>query len=93
MKEVHMSNRLRQIREAAAAAAPGDLLVIPKEDDEILTTEETAAMLKSPVATVRWWRHKGVGPKSFVLGSRKVRYRRSDVLAWLDEQYNKGAAS
>ena len=57
------------------------------EDDQLMTTAETAAFLHTPVATLRWWRHEGTGPKSFKLGARKVMYRRSDVLSWLEQQY------
>lgn len=55
---------------------------------EILTTAQAAELLNTPVATLRWWRYAGSGPRSFKLGARKVAYRRTDVLAWLDAQYN-----
>jgi len=54
---------------------------------DLLTTTETAELLHVPVATLRWWRHVGTGPKSFKLGARKVMYRRADVLDWLEAQY------
>ena len=66
------------------------------EAEPILTTQQTSELANIPIPTLRWWRHQGVGPRSFRLGARKVMYRRSDVLAWLDQQYNadapKGAA-
>lgn len=37
--------------------------------------------------TLRYWRHIGTGPKSFKLGARKVVYKKSDVVAWLEAQY------
>lgn len=55
--------------------------------DQLLTTAEVAEMLNVAVGTLRWWRHTSVGPKAFKLGARKVMYRRSDVLAWLETQY------
>ncbi|MGV0807052.1 helix-turn-helix transcriptional regulator [Mycolicibacterium setense] len=55
---------------------------------QLLTTNETAEFLHVPVATLRWWRHRGTGPKAFRLGVRKVMYRRSDVEQWLERQYN-----
>lgn len=61
------------------------------EVDQLLTTAQTADLLNTPVATLRWWRHQGVGPKAFRLGARKVMYRRSDVLKWLEAQYNEAA--
>jgi predicted DNA-binding transcriptional regulator AlpA len=35
--------------------------------------------------TLRYWRWKGMGPKSFRLGSRVV-YRETDVIMWIEEQ-------
>lgn len=57
------------------------------EANELMTTAEAAELLHSPVATLRYWRHVGVGPRSFKLGAKRVMYRRSDVEAWLQEQY------
>jgi hypothetical protein len=37
-------------------------------------------------ATLDFWRHKGIGPKSANLGGR-VMYRESDVEAWIAEQF------
>lgn len=65
--------------------------VTPMGEDELLTTAEVALMLRTPNATLRTWRYQGIGPRSFHLGPRGVRYRKSDVLAWLERQY--GAVS
>lgn len=51
-------------------------------DPEMLTIAEVATLLRVPVATLRYWRHRGDGPRSFRMG-RSVRYFRTDVLAWL----------
>ena len=56
--------------------------------DRILTTSEVSRLTSVPIPTLRWWRHQGMGPRSFKLGPRKVMYKESDVQAWLDEQYN-----
>lgn len=53
--------------------------------ETILTLPEVARMLRVPEATVRWWRHVGTGPKGFTVG-RYVRYRLSDVTAFIDAQ-------
>lgn len=58
-------------------------------DHEYMTTAELAALVRTPVETVRYWRHVGRGPRSFKVG-RRVLYRRADVQAWLDEQYAAG---
>lgn len=52
----------------------------------LLTVDEVAEDTRIPAATLRFWRHKGTGPKSFKLG-RRVVYRESDVLAWVEAQY------
>lgn len=51
----------------------------------LMTMEEAAELLHMPVATLRFWRHKGTGPASFKIG-RRVMYRRADVEAWIEEQ-------
>jgi len=48
-----------------------------------MTTPELAAFLGVPIATLRKWRREGVGPRAFKVG-RHLRYRCSDVEAWLE---------
>lgn len=55
---------------------------------DLLTTAEVSAEYKIPEATLRFYRHKGIGPKSFRMGGRRVMYRRADCDAWLLEQIN-----
>ena len=52
---------------------------------ELLTLPEAAEVLRAPVATLRYWRHLGTGPRSFRLG-RRVVYRLADVHAWIETQ-------
>ena len=52
---------------------------------ELLTIAEAAQLLCAPVATLRYWRHLGTGPRSFRLG-RRVLYRRDDLHTWIDAQ-------
>jgi predicted DNA-binding transcriptional regulator AlpA len=56
-------------------------------EDQLLTTAEVALMLRLPCATLRTWRYQGIGPRSFHLGPRGIRYKRSDVAIWVDRQY------
>lgn len=51
----------------------------------ILRLEEIAARTGIPLATLRWYRHHGTGPRTWKLGRRVVAYE-DDVNAWLDEQ-------
>ena len=55
------------------------------DPDDLLTTAEVAQITRSPVSTLRYWRHLGTGPHSFRLG-RRVVYRRADVTEWLNQQ-------
>ena len=55
------------------------------DNDELLTIQEVAAVVRVPVATLRYWRHLGTGPRSFRIG-RSVRYWRTEVHAWLHQQ-------
>ena len=52
---------------------------------ELLTITEAAELVRAPVATLRYWRHLGTGPRSFRLG-RRVLFRRDDLHAWIDTQ-------
>ncbi len=56
--------------------------VADKLGSDILYTEEVAALARKPVATIRWLKATGQGPKCGKLG-RRVVYRRSDVEAWI----------
>ena len=49
---------------------------------ELLTITEAADLLRTPVATLRYWRNIGYGPGSFRVG-RGVRYWRHEILDWL----------
>ena len=51
-------------------------------EQDLLTIDEAAAIVRAPVATLRYWRHLGTGPASFRLG-RRVLYRRSDLVSWI----------
>ena len=56
-------------------------------DDELLTMQEAADVVRVPVATLRYWRHLGTGPRSFRLG-RRVLYRTNDLHEWINAQHN-----
>jgi len=62
------------------------------EHDEMLTIEEAAALLRVPVATMRYWRYCGTGPFSFKV-ARHVRYWRTDLILWRAEQGRAAADS
>jgi excisionase family DNA binding protein len=55
----------------------------PDSFERLLTVNEVSAWLRVPRSTLYGWRYAGTGPIGFCLG-RGVRYRRSDVEAWLE---------
>lgn len=55
-----------------------------RKPEQFLTIEQLADELAVEVRTIREWRVKGTGPKVHKIG-RFLRYRRSEVEAWLTE--------
>ena len=53
--------------------------------DEWLTIDELAEELQVPVRTIYAWRVKGTAPRGATFG-KHVRFRRSDVEAWVEKQ-------
>lgn len=60
--------------------------------DKVLTPKEVSDMIKVPAATLRYWRQRGTGPRSFKMGPRRVMYRERDVDEWVTSQYARGSA-
>lgn len=60
------------------------------DGDELWSIAEVAAVVRVPVATLRYWRHLGQGPAGFRVG-RCVRYWKSEVMTWLHQQAQAGA--
>lgn len=60
---------------------------LSSSDERLLTTDEAADILRTPAATLRYWRHIGAGPRGFRLG-RRVLYRYDDLRAWVDAQHD-----
>ncbi|WP_246159623.1 helix-turn-helix transcriptional regulator [Nocardioides antri] len=51
-----------------------------------MTIDQAAERLCMSEATLRFWRHKGIGPKSAKFG-RRIVYRESDLNAWIEAQF------
>ena len=51
--------------------------------DVLLTEAQAADCLNLSIRTLQAWRVKGCGPL-FVRAGRAVRYRRRDLIAWMD---------
>ncbi len=54
------------------------------ETDPLLTIEEAADRLRTPVATVRYWRAQGRGPAFFRMG-RRIVCRESEIERFVAE--------
>jgi len=59
---------------------------------DLLSIEEVATELGIPVPTLRYWRTRSEGPRSFRLG-RRVVYKRTDIEAWINEAYESATRS
>jgi predicted DNA-binding transcriptional regulator AlpA len=55
---------------------------LAQDRDRILSLEEIAKRSGTPLNTLRYWRHIGVGPPTFKLGRRVVAME-SDVESWI----------
>ena len=54
----------------------------------LMTDKQVSELTGIPEGTLRFFRHRGHGgPSSFALTPRNVRYRREDVLNWINSQY------
>jgi predicted DNA-binding transcriptional regulator AlpA len=54
------------------------------EDDDLLTVKQVSGMLGCSPQALYNLRHRGAGPKSFMLAGR-IRYRRGAVRDWITE--------
>jgi predicted DNA-binding transcriptional regulator AlpA len=56
------------------------------DDDVLICTAEVALLLGVEPRTLAAWRQRAIGPVPVRLTSRTLRYRRSDVLAWVERR-------
>ena len=54
--------------------------------DDLLSTRAVAEWLGVSIQFLEIGRHRGYGPKFVRIGPARIRYRRADVLAWLEER-------
>jgi len=61
--------------------------VFAVDDPRLLSLDDVAALLQVPKATIYNWRSRGDScPRAIKVG-RHLRFRESDVRAWMDEQF------
>jgi excisionase family DNA binding protein len=58
-------------------------IISPHDTDVLLREEDAADLLNLSVRTLQAWRLRRTGPP-FVQVGRAVRYRRRDLIAWID---------
>ena len=58
--------------------------------ERLRSTDEVSRVLVIPAGTLANWRWMGTGPRFLRVG-RHVRYRRTDVEAWIDAQVHAAA--
>jgi hypothetical protein len=56
---------------------------VPYDPDVLLREEDAADLLSLSVRTLQSWRIRRAGPP-FVQVGRSVRYRRRDLISWID---------
>lgn len=52
--------------------------------ESLIDEEEASAFLGHSVRTLQKWRVRGGGPRFVRISRRSIRYRRSDLLAWIE---------
>lgn len=52
--------------------------------DTLIDEKEAASMVCYSVRALQNWRHRGGGPAFVKVSARSVRYRRRDILAWIE---------
>lgn len=61
-------------------------MTMPATADRLMTTNEAAPMLGYAPRTLMRWRVERGGPPFVRIGGRVVRYRESDLVAWIAAQ-------
>ncbi|MGB0497542.1 MAG: helix-turn-helix transcriptional regulator [Rubricella sp.] len=54
------------------------------DPDRLLDEKEAADLLCYSVRALQNWRHRGGGPRYVRVSARSIRYRRRDLLAWIE---------
>lgn len=64
--------------------AKNTLSAAANELDWLVDEKEAASILCYSVRALQNWRHRGGGPKYVKVSARSVRYRRRDLLEWVE---------
>jgi predicted DNA-binding transcriptional regulator AlpA len=83
-KSHHLDRRAADLAERGAAGG---------NPDDLLNTTEVAEWLAVSTQFLEIGRHAGYGPRYVRISPRRVRYRRADVLAWLQTRVHSSTAA
>jgi len=61
-------------------------LKVADDLDRLMTEIEAADVLCYSVRALQNWRHRGGGPLFVKVSARSIRYRKRDLLAWIEER-------
>ena len=61
-------------------------IVAKDTNDALLTEREAADFLGVTARCLQAWRYRGGGPKFVRISSRCIRYRKSDLVEWVEER-------
>ena len=86
-----VSNRDQTTRHDVRADAPAGR-IIPGDPDALLLQIEAAYLAALSPRTLEALRVKGGGPAYIALGRRTVRYRRRDLLQWIEERQRRSTS-
>lgn len=56
------------------------------DPDYLMTEQQTSELTNVAIQTLRNWRVRGSGPKFIRVSSRAIRYRRRDLMAWVESR-------
>ena len=57
--------------------------LLQQSDENLLREGQAADLLNLSTRTLQAWRNREIGPR-FVKAGRTIRYKRSDLLAWIE---------
>ena len=66
--------------------AKQEALAVADDLDRLMNETEAADVLCYSVRALQNWRHRGGGPQFVKVSARSVRYRKRDLLKWIEDR-------